>query len=127
MTSCSFPHANESVSNARRFVSQTLADLPQTVCEMARLLVSELATNALVHSSGDFVVSAVYSVPSHRVRIDVSDGGGGAPAMGRPRLDEEHGRGLQLVDSLSDRWGVEPRLGHPGKTVWFELTAAPLG
>jgi len=121
MTTRAFPPSAESVPKARRFVATALDGLPTEVGEVARLLVSELATNALVHARGGFEVTATYSARCGRVSIRVSDGGEGTPALGHPGPYEEHGRGLQLVAALSERWGVEPGPGQTGKTVWFEL------
>jgi anti-sigma regulatory factor (Ser/Thr protein kinase) len=121
MANRSFPHSPESVSEARRFAAEVLASLPSGVVEKAQLLVSELATNALLYSSGGFEVSAAYSRRTGRIRVGVTDVGEGRPRVEQPDVTDEHGRGLQLVTAFSDSWGIEPRRGEPGKTVWFEL------
>jgi anti-sigma regulatory factor (Ser/Thr protein kinase) len=123
MAKRSFPASVESVPAARRFVAASLAGLPADVTQRAQLLVSELATNALLHASGGFEVSAVYSARTQRLRVGVSDVGEGAPKLERPDTTQEHGRGVQLVAAISDRWGVERHGRRPGKTVWFELAA----
>ncbi|MGH9105732.1 MAG: ATP-binding protein [Acidimicrobiales bacterium] len=125
MSRCLFPHTSGSVHEARRFVAQALARTAPEAAETARLLVSELATNALVHSSGPFEVLAVYSPKAHVVRVAVSDASDGVPRVEHPGPSSEHGRGLQLVAAFSDRWGVDRRRRRPGKTVWFELGAHP--
>ncbi len=117
----SFPHRATSVSDARQFVAKVLSRLPPEINERARLLVSELATNALLHSVGTFKVSATYLADEKMVRIGVTDRGGGEPRVDRPDDTEEHGRGLQLVAAFSDRWWVEKLARVPGKMVWFEL------
>jgi anti-sigma regulatory factor (Ser/Thr protein kinase) len=117
----SFPHRTASVFDARQFVAKALTRLPPEISDLARLLVSELATNALLHSPGSFEVSATYSPRERLVRIGVTDGGGGEPRVAHPDATEEHGRGLQLVAAFSDRWWVERLARVPGKTVWFEL------
>jgi hypothetical protein len=117
----SFPHRATSVSDARHFVGKTLGRLPPEISDTARLLVSELATNALLYSAGSFEVSATYWPRERVVRIGVTDGGGGEPRVVQLATTEEHGRGLQLVATFSDRWWVERRPRAPGKTVWFEL------
>ncbi len=111
------------MSDARQFVAKALSRLPPDICEKARLLVSELATNALLYSGGNFKVSATYSSAEQVVRMGVTDGGGGEPRLDRPGITEEHGRGLQLVAAFADRWWVEKLARVPGKTVWFELLA----
>lgn len=60
------------------------------------------------------------------LRIEVTDTRGDLrPTLGRP-TDTESGRGLLLVEALSDRWGVASG-PVPRKTVWAEigLTARP--
>ena len=123
MQTRTFPPVPTSVPAARRFVAAALPDVPARLCETALLLASELATNALLHSSGNFEVLTTYSPRERLIRVEVTDAGGGEPRIERPDASEEHGRGLQLVASLSDRWGVRPlRRGlGTGKTVWFEL------
>ncbi|WP_420894712.1 ATP-binding protein [Streptomyces alboflavus] len=90
--------------------------------ETAELLASELVTNALVHTDRDAVLTA--TVGPGRLRVEVRDFVARRP---RPRVPEDaedtHGRGLLLVQSLADAWGV--RVHGVGKVVWFELDAGP--
>ncbi|MEU8978192.1 ATP-binding protein [Streptomyces sp. NPDC048309] len=86
--------------------------------EIAELLTSELVTNALIHTDHDAILTA--TVGPHGLRVEVRDFVGRRP---RPRVpiadDGTHGRGLVLVQSLADAWGV--RAHGVGKAVWFEL------
>ncbi|MFF8033729.1 MULTISPECIES: ATP-binding protein [unclassified Streptomyces] len=86
--------------------------------EVAELLTSELVTNAIVHTDHEAVLTAV--VGPRGLRVEVRDFVAREP---RPRLpcsdDGTHGRGLVLVESLADGWGV--RRHGVGKSVWFEL------
>ena len=115
----------DQVAAARRFVVSAI-HAPGPARDITRLLVSEAATNAILHSaSGDGGTFAVrYLISDHLVRVEVHDGGG--PSSPRRRvhdLESMTGRGLDLFDALSDRWGVD---GTPdGRTVWFELDLAP--
>ncbi|QOV42675.1 ATP-binding protein [Streptomyces chromofuscus] len=82
----------------------------------AELLVSELATNALLHAASRFrlTLTAAHGV----LRCEVSDGGRRVPQV----LDagsSQSGRGMFLVEALARRWGCHQ--DGPGKTVWFEL------
>ncbi|MFF5563864.1 ATP-binding protein [Streptomyces sp. NPDC012623] len=89
--------------------------------EVAELLISELVTNALVHTETGAVVTA--TVADSRLRVEVRDFVAALPLPslpGRPVPDDStHGRGLALVRSLADDWGIRTR--PVGKVVWFEL------
>ncbi|MCU1489367.1 MAG: ATPase [Acidimicrobiaceae bacterium] len=126
MVTRSFSHSSASIREARRFATGVLAQLPTELSETASLLVSELATNALLYGPGGFEIAVEYRPEVGSVRIGVSDPGEGELRVERPEVTEEHGRGLQLLDALSDRWGVDRVPGVPGKTVWFELMAEAL-
>ncbi|MFF1451424.1 ATP-binding protein [Streptomyces sp. NPDC058274] len=86
--------------------------------EVAELLTSELVTNALIHTDHDAVLTA--TVSPHGLHVEVRDFVGHRPRLRAPRADDgTHGRGLVLVQSLADTWGV--RAHGVGKAVWFEL------
>lgn len=86
--------------------------------ETAELLTSELVTNALVHTDHDAVVTA--TVGPRGLRVEVRDFAGRRPEPRVPDADDgTSGRGLILVQSLADAWGV--RAHGVGKVVWFEL------
>lgn len=56
----------------------------------------------------------------------MADSGGGQPELRQPSPEELRGRGLQIVRTLSDAWGVAPRpQGAAGKVVWFEFGLQP--
>ena len=116
-----FIAADESVGAARTFVAGMMADTPQTVRDSVSLMVSELATNALVHAAGGFEVSVERSDAT--VFVSVSDRGEGTPVLQAPPSSEPHGRGLRIVDKLADDWGISPLSDgdRRGKTVWFRL------
>ncbi|RZB15795.1 ATP-binding protein [Streptomyces sp. F001] len=88
--------------------------------ETAELLTSELVTNAIVHTDHDAVLTA--TVGPGGLRVEVRDFVARRPRLCAPKADEgTHGRGLVLVQSLADAWGVRPHA--VGKSVWFELDA----
>ncbi|WP_282082414.1 ATP-binding protein [Streptomyces tendae] len=89
--------------------------------EVAELLTSELVTNALVHTEEGAVLTA--TVGPRALRVEVRDfvGHGPRPRPRAPREESTNGRGLVLVESLADDWGVRPCAA--GKSVWFELGA----
>jgi len=81
------------------------------------LLVSELVTNAVLHARTPFAVQVTMTATV--IRVAVTDGSTILPERRNYSFLHPTGRGLHLVDSLSDRWGVD--LESTGKTVWFEL------
>ena len=117
-------HADQ-VAAARRFVVSAIHGGGGPARDVSRLLVSEAATNAVLHSAsgngGTFSVQ--YLISDDLLRVEVHDDGG--PPGPRRRVHHPEsmtGRGLDLFDALSDRWGVD---GTPdGWTVWFELDLA---
>ena len=108
-----FPPVAESVRAARRFVERLV---PSEFDERAVLLVSELATNAVLHARSPFEVRVRW-IPTRR--IEVRDASIDLPKIADPSSDDLHGRGLRLVDSFSAAWGISPE--ENGKVVWFEF------
>ncbi|UIX35624.1 MEKHLA domain-containing protein [Streptomyces sp. GQFP] len=112
------PATASSVPAGRTFVSETLAawDCLQQTGD-ARLLVSEILTNAVQHAQGPLVLHLRRTVTE--LAVEISDL---SPHLPQPRLaahDEESGRGLILVETLAAGWGVRP--DERGKTTWFTL------
>ncbi len=114
-----FAAAPESVGQSRRFVADALAGLPEDVRGTVVLMVSELATNALVHATSDFEL-AIDQTPAF-IRVEVSDASGESPELRSPTSREPHGRGLRIVDELSDEWGTTDASDRPGKSIWFKV------
>ena len=114
---------------ARRYVTDLLGDVPPALCQVAAVLVSELATNAVRHANTlEFAVEVRFTPAEGLLWVGVSDTGAGQPVPRTPLITAEHGRGLQLVATLADRWGAHRRRATGEKTVWFELdAAAPVG
>ena len=114
-----FPMSIDSVARARHFVRSALKEFPGATVDTAELLTSELATNAVLHGRTAFEVSV--RVAAGRLHIAVTDGSGGAPVPLSPLGSDCHGRGLLILDELSERWGTTA--DPPGKMVWFDLVA----
>ncbi|MFD3334717.1 ATP-binding protein [Streptomyces sp. NPDC058700] len=85
----------------------------------AQLIVSELVANAVRHTHTRRIGVSVTRYPDH-VRIVVTDTSRTLPAPAAVAPDAESGRGLQLIDQLTTRWGS--RRFRTGKQVWAELT-----
>ncbi|MBB4771632.1 ATP-binding protein [Actinomadura livida] len=120
------PHAPSSVAVARRRLSSELVDsgVYDTIVDDATVIISELISNALRHAR---------PLPSGQVRVrwrrredvlelEVSDGGAMTePRRGPGTLSSLGGRGLGIVETLSDGWGVRHEDGST--TVWAILRA----
>lgn len=117
-----FPDHPSSVSGARAFVTVHLGghDLDELV-EDLRLVVSELATNALLHGQTGFLVVLVGFAGS--VRLEVHDGSQSIPVEVAARTLDVGGRGIAIVNSLSRDWGVTTQQSG-GKAVWAEFDQA---
>jgi len=115
------PSRPESAATARRLTQCVVLrqwTLSAQIAEHAVLLVSELVGNAVRHTG-----ARVFGLRMLRrrgwIRIEVRDPSRGLPCLMPVQEMDTSGRGLFLVDKLSDRWGVDllPR----GKTTWFEM------
>ncbi|HBF84941.1 MAG TPA: ATP-binding protein [Streptomyces sp.] len=103
----------------RRIAAARLRDCGlQTMTDDVMLIVSELVTNAVMHSGGT-TIDCEMVLRDGRLRIAVSSDVPGLPRLQSPRPDAEAGRGLLLVDALADSWGVS----SDGTTTWCVLTA----
>jgi anti-sigma regulatory factor (Ser/Thr protein kinase) len=120
------PGTPESVGAARQMVRQTLGD-GHPAAETVQLVVSELVTNAIVHTKsgapGGTVTVALCPGPGG-VLVQVRDDGGTSQprltsAAADPRTGAEQGYGLLLVDALADRWGS---ISSPnGRVTWCRI------
>jgi two-component sensor histidine kinase len=113
------------VAEARRAVGRLEPALPARVADSARLVVSELVTNSIVHgvARGDGWIEVVIERRPRCVRIEVVDpaSGGGRPVLRPVDPTSTSGWGLQLVDRLATVWGVETGMGT---RVWCEIPTA---
>ncbi len=118
------PSRPESAAAARRLAQVVVLrewGLTPKMTEDAVLLVSELVGNAVRHTG-----ARVFGLRMRRrrgwIRVEVRDPSRGLPCLMPVQEMDISGRGLMLVDKLSDRWGVDllPR----GKTTWFEMRVA---
>jgi hypothetical protein len=115
-----FGHDTRSVPEARRFVTDFLADGGAESRNIAEMMVSELATNCLLHTQSEFTVSLDRN--GHQLRVEVSDDDGGRPVLRPADRTSVSGRGLRAIEMLSESWGVDTDPGEPGKTVWFTIS-----
>jgi anti-sigma regulatory factor (Ser/Thr protein kinase) len=117
----SFAPDAASVRAARRFVLEVVGDAGPELRDAVSVMVSELAMNAVQYARTAFAVRMELTEES--LRVEVSDSGGGRPeAQLLPPARSPHGRGLFIVDQLSDEWGVIPALDGSQKSVWFRIS-----
>ncbi|WP_051366147.1 ATP-binding protein [Hamadaea tsunoensis] len=115
----SLPRADSAGGVARRMARNTLARwgvLDESVLETVDILISELATNAVRHTTGAIALSLV--LDAGLLTINVADQSGHPPVLREPSIDG--GFGLRLVEALAERWGVRDHLGR-AKTVWATI------
>ncbi|MBA9054450.1 ATP-binding protein [Streptomyces murinus] len=120
----SFPGDPKELYAARRWTRAMLDGHPR--CEDAALIVTELGTNAVVHTASgnsDGAFHVALTVSPLAVVIEVTDSGTSetSPRVQRPTPDSTHGRGLGMVAALADRVRVQG--SDPGRTVTAELDA----
>jgi PAS domain S-box-containing protein len=114
-----FPPRPSSVAAARAHVRQLLeATGREDLLETAVLLVSEVVTNALLHAGTDIDVAAWLDETGLTLRV--RDGSPHLPSPRRYAATAGTGRGLIMLESLVDDWGVERH--SSGKTVWFRIS-----
>jgi len=118
--SCAYAGRSDQIAEARRFLSAILDGCP--AADDAVLCLSELATNATLHSNsgkpgGHFTVHA--QIHDDRLRVEVQDEGGPWTLPVR-RRDGQHGHGLLIVSQLTSGWGRSGN-SETGWTVWYEM------
>lgn len=114
------------VGRARRWARSRLdksgmAD-DEPLAETLILLISELVTNAVVHTGCPAVLRMLFGAgagESGTVRVEVADVSACPPRPRHAHGEDTNGRGLELVDGLADRWGW--RREGAGKSIWCEV------
>jgi CheY-like chemotaxis protein/anti-sigma regulatory factor (Ser/Thr protein kinase) len=113
-----FDAVPSSVPLAREFVRALLRDWgADDVFHEASLIVTELASNAVLHAGSPYEVRITHE--DGVLRIEVADGGPGTPEPQPFSAVAETGRGIVLVSAVSASWGIDAR--PDGKVTWAEL------
>jgi anti-sigma regulatory factor (Ser/Thr protein kinase) len=113
-------------AEARRRVRDAIRSWQVPVdLDAALLLTSELVTNAVRHEAGQGAQAVVLAIARSRgrLRVDVHDTSCSLPTVAEVPADAETGRGLLLVETLSDEWGFYRT--PAGKAVYFTLAFEP--
>jgi anti-sigma regulatory factor (Ser/Thr protein kinase) len=113
-----FDHSPRAAAHARDEIDQLLNEPDDPIADDVRLATSELVTNVVEHTSDGGELRAWDPRPDVPLRLEVEDGGPGRPEIPahKPKVG---GLGLSIVDTVSDRWGVDD--AAPGKVVWAEF------
>ncbi|MCX4970060.1 ATP-binding protein [Streptomyces sp. NBC_00654] len=104
-----------------RLVGSGIGD-DEPLAETLILLISELVTNAVVHTGCPAVLRMLFGSAgggAGTVRVEVADASDRPPLQRHAEGDDTNGRGLELVDGLADRWGWQPE--GAGKRIWCEV------
>ena len=112
------PDIAGALSVARSLVLATLHDAPGDVRDLAALLTTEVLGNAILHASAPFSLAIDQKGPC--IRVEVGDAGTMPPQVKRYGPMSSTGRGLRLLESLTEEWGWNPT--KSGKLLWFELS-----
>lgn len=118
---CGFPAVPASARDARHWVDHLLESwhVDGSVRDDVALVVSELATNAILHNGPSFVAEACPD--TSEIVVSIVDQTPGSPSQRTP--DDSGGRGLAIVAALATSWGTDDVSG--GKRVWAKLRMNP--
>jgi anti-sigma regulatory factor (Ser/Thr protein kinase) len=120
VTGMAFDASAESIAQARRLVAVELDSWELSeLADDARLVVSELLTNAALHGKPPIRLRLVRI--HEGVRIEVSDGSRELPLLMHASPDVMTGRGWSLVQAMAHDWGTERFAGGDGKLVWATM------
>jgi len=112
-------HGVRAPSYARRWMAEQCSTWGcDDLADTASLMVSELVTNVFLHAGTDCTIEADYAHPE--LTVVVSDGHVTEVCRQDASLGSEQGRGLAIVASLADTWGVDYQ--QDDKAVWFTVT-----
>ncbi|WP_344493598.1 ATP-binding protein [Streptomyces enissocaesilis] len=109
------------IGQVRRIVSAQLRYWHlDSLIEPAALGVTELLTNVHRHAEPDKMCTVEIELLLDRLTVSVHDHDPRPPTIREADASETSGRGLALIEAVSESWGVRPR-GDAGKAVWFTL------
>ncbi|MFI0444215.1 ATP-binding protein [Actinomadura sp. 6N118] len=117
------PSTGSAAKSARDFVVECCALWAVKDDFAARILVSELVTNAHRHSPGEWLIVRVSLDDPGHLLIEVWDACPREPEILTPTEEQENGRGMGLIGHVADKWGIvmvdETQGG--GKVVWARV------
>ena|ERR1700744_3852589 len=114
-----FDAAAVAPAQARSFVASKLLGLTADDLATILLATSELATNAVEHTGGDFDLRVLRD--DHSVRIEVADLSPHAPVLKPNSTHRTGGRGMLIIQRVASAWGVADSASGQGKIVWCSI------
>lgn len=118
------PCSPRAPSEARHALDELESEIEAGLLRDVKLIVSELVTNSVRHSGSSEPIVMRAWVRECGLKVEIADSGFGfEPRAAREADIEEGGRGLLILESLSERWGVT----RDARTrVWFEVSQRPV-
>lgn len=118
-----FTNTAESVGPARQVVRATLSawECADDVIEAAVLITSELASNAVAHALSSPVFTVLCAMRHGTLTLAIADHDARPPSRVDFAADDDHGRGIFLIEALASAWGYETCPG--GKMVYARLSS----
>lgn len=116
------PPQRRSVGVGRHWVLRVAAEAGITgmANQVVELLASELLANAVLHGAADESIRIAMTCTDQVVRVSVRDNLPQRPVVLHPEPVAPAGRGMAIIEAMSNRWGVDPNAAG-GKIVWFEV------
>ncbi|MEW1724981.1 ATP-binding protein [Streptomyces sp. NPDC093109] len=119
-----YPGTAAAVPQARAIAARAYAPYPWIDGDTVKLLVSETATNAVLHAGNGGFALICHAPRNNSIQIEVHDRSKTHPTRRAPTEWDQHGRGLELLDLLAPGWSTVTTL--TGKALVFTLNASPL-
>lgn len=122
--SIELPPAETTVWSVRRLVAETLQLWGWSTsdrCKDAIMLASEIVTNAVEHAGSETSLVLELAQSGRWLRVSLADNSSVRPMVQEMDHRRRRGRGMQLVENIAQRWGVDHL--PDGKRVWFEMDA----
>ena len=113
-----FGHDAGAVRRARDSLNPLFLEPDDVIADDVRLATSEMVTNVIVHTDGGGEMRAWDPRPDVPLRVEVEDGDQSAPVI-PDKAPAVGGRGIAIVEAVSDDWGYET--SPDGKVVWAEF------
>ncbi|WP_051468122.1 ATP-binding protein [Actinomadura oligospora] len=121
------PSATQIPGAVRKWLARQIGSFHPVLDDAGHAL-GEAVTNVVQHTTSDAVRVSYTLTSPFAIYIEVYDQGGkgGRPRLGTANLDAEEGRGLYIIDALSDGdWGCRRIPGSEGHVVWFSIDVSP--